>query len=78
MQFFRSLLNAKPNMLDPDIPKRLPQQPVASTLAIEPTEKIATAIKVVVNAKAVESDGLPVVRKLPRHLTRFTRGQGPP
>ena len=65
-------------MLDPDIPKRLPQQPVASTLAIEPTEKITTAIKVMVNAKEVASDGLPVVRKLPRHLTLFPRGQGPP
>ena len=29
VQFFRSLLNSKSDMLDPDIPKRLPQQPVA-------------------------------------------------
>ena len=30
MRFFRSLLNSKSDMLDPDIPKRLPQQPVVS------------------------------------------------
>ena len=39
VRFFRSLLNAKSDMLDPDIPKRLPQQPVASALGIEPTEE---------------------------------------
>ena len=37
-RFFRSLLNAKSDMLDSDIPKRLPQQPVPSTLGIEPKE----------------------------------------
>ena len=47
-------------MLDPDIPKRLSQQPVASALGIEPTEEeIATAMKAVANAKAVGLDGLP-------------------
>ena len=47
-------------MLDPDIPKRLPQQPVASALRIEPTEKeIATAMKAMANANAVGPDGLP-------------------
>ena len=46
VRFFRSLLNSKSDMLDPDIPKRLPQQPVASALGIEPTEEeIATAMK---------------------------------
>ena len=35
VRFFRSLLNSKSDMLDPDIPKRLPQQPVASALGIE-------------------------------------------
>ena len=53
VRFFRSLLNSKPDMLDLDIPKRLPQQPVASAFGIEPTEEeIATAMK------AVEPDGL--------------------
>ena len=48
-------------MLDPDIPKRLPQQPVASALGIKPTEaEIATAMKAMAYAKAVGSDGLPV------------------
>ena len=47
-------------MLDPEIPKGLPQQPVASALGIEPTEEIVTAMKAMVNAKAVGSDGLPV------------------
>ena len=28
VRYFRSLLNAKSNMLDPDIPKRLPQHPL--------------------------------------------------
>ena len=38
-RFFLSLLNDKFDMLDPDIPKRLPQQSVASALKIEPTEE---------------------------------------
>ena len=47
-------------MLDPDIPKRLPQQPDASALGIEPTEEeIATAMKAMANEKAVGPDGLP-------------------
>ena len=54
MRFFRLLLNSKSDVLDPDIPKRLPQHPVASALRIEPTEEeIATAMKAMVKAKAV-------------------------
>ena len=60
VQFFRSLLNAKSDMLDPDIPKRLPQHPPASALEMEPTEEeITTAMKAMANAKAVGPDGLP-------------------
>ena len=60
VRFSRLLLNSKSGMLDPDIRKRLPQQPVASALGIEPTEeKIATVIKAMTNAKAVGPDGLP-------------------
>ena len=60
VRFFHSLLNSKPDMLDADIPKRLPQHPVASALGIEPTEEeIATAMKAMANAKAVGPDGLP-------------------
>ena len=60
VRFFRSLLNSKSDMLDPDIPKRLPQKPVAGALGIEPTEEeIATAMKAIVNATAVGPDGLP-------------------
>ena len=60
MRFFRSLLKSKSDMFEPDIPKRLPQHPVASALGIEPTaEKIATAKKAMSNAKAVGPDGLP-------------------
>ena len=60
VRFFRSLLNSKSDMIDADIPKRLPQHPVASALGIEPTEEeIATAMKAMVNAKAVGPDGLP-------------------
>ena len=60
VRFFRSLLSAKSDMLDPDIPKRLPQQPVVSALGIKPKEEeIATAIKAMANAKAVGPDGLP-------------------
>ena len=60
VRFFRSLLNSKSDMLDPDIPKRLPQHPVASALGIEPTEEdIATARKAMTNAKAVGPGGLP-------------------
>ena len=41
-------------------PKRLPQQPVASALGIEPTEEeIATAMQAMANDKAVGLDGLP-------------------
>ena len=58
-RFFRSLMNAESDMLDPDIPKRLPQHPVASALGIEPTEEeIATSMKAMENAKAVGPDGL--------------------
>ena len=39
VQFFRSLLNSKSEMLDPDIPKRLPLQPVVSALGIEPRRR---------------------------------------
>ena len=47
-------------MLDPDIPKRLPQQPVASALEIESTEEvIATAMKAMANEKVVGPDRLP-------------------
>ena len=57
VRFFRSLLNFKSDMLDANIPKRLPQHPVACALGIEPTEEeIATAMA---NAKAVGPDGLP-------------------
>ena len=60
VRFFRSLLNAKSDMLDPNISKRLPQHPVASVLGIEPTEEeIATAMKAASNVKAVGPDGLP-------------------
>ena len=53
-------MSAKPDMLDPDIPNRLPQHPVASALGIEPTEEdITTAMKAMANAKAVGPDGLP-------------------
>ena len=56
----RSLLNSEFDMLDADIPKRLPQHPVASALGIEPTEEeIAPAMKAMANAKAVGPDGLP-------------------
>ena len=60
VRFFRSRLNSKSDMIDADIPKRLPQHPVASALGIEPTEEeIATAMKAMANAKAVGPDGLP-------------------
>ena len=60
MRFFRSLLNDKSDILDPDIPKRLPQHLVASALGIESTEdEIATATKAMTNTKAVGPDGLP-------------------
>ena len=60
VRFFRSLMNSKSDMLDPDIPKRLPQQPVASALRIERTEEeITTAMKAMASEKAVGPDGLP-------------------
>ena len=60
VRLFRSLLNSKSDMLDHDIPKRLPQHPAASALGIQPTEEgIATAMKAMTNAKAVGPDGLP-------------------
>ena len=60
VRLFRSRLNAKPYMLDSDIPKRLPQYPVASALGIEHTEEdTATAMKAMANAKAVGPDGFP-------------------
>ena len=77
-----SLLNSKSDMLDPDIPKRLPQQRVASAFGIEPTEKeIATGMKAMANEKAVGPGGLPVEllklglqqgRTIPLEFHRFT------
>ena len=60
VRFFRSPLNSKSDIIDPDITKRLQQHPVASTLGIEPTEdEIATTMKAMSNTKAVGPDGLP-------------------
>ena len=60
VRFFPSLLNSKSDMFDADIPKRLPQHPIASALGIEPTEEdIATAMKAMANAKAVGPDDFP-------------------
>ena len=48
-------------MIDLDIPKRLPQQPVASALGTESMEEeIATAMEAMANAKAVGADDLPM------------------
>ena len=53
VRFIRSLLKAKSDMLDLDVPESLPQR------GMEPTEEeIATAMKAVANAKAVGPDGL--------------------
>ena len=60
VRFFHSLLNAKSDMLDSNIPKRLPQHLVASALGIEPKEEeITTAMKAMANAKAMGPGGLP-------------------
>ena len=60
VRFFRSPLNSKSDILDPDITKRLQQHPVASTLGLEPTEEeIATTMKAMSNTKALGPDGLP-------------------
>ena len=73
VRFFRSLLNSKSDMLDADIPKRLPQHPVTSALGIEPTEEeIATAMEATANAKAVKPDGLQQDRTILRELHRLT------
>ena len=56
-----SLLKAKSEMLDPDVPKRLRHQPVTSALGIEPMEEEnASALKAMANANAVGPDDLPV------------------
>ena len=52
VRFFRSLLNSKSDTIDPDIPKRVPQYPVANALGIGPTENaIATAMKAMANIR---------------------------
>ena len=53
MRFTRSLLKAKSDMLDPDVPKRLPQPGIEAT-----EEEIATAMKAMANAKTVGPEGL--------------------
>ena len=62
-------------MLDPEIPKRLSQEPVASALGIEPTEEeIATVMKAGTKAKAVGSDDHPAeLLKLHRFTTLIWR-----
>ena len=59
VRFIRSLLKAKSDMLDPDVPKSLPQRGMEST-----EEEIATAMNAMANAKAVGLDGL--LPKLPK------------
>lgn len=61
MRCFRSLLNAKSDMLDPDIPKRLQQQPIESALGTEATEDAGavTVMKAKTNAKLVGPDDFP-------------------
>ena len=69
--FFRSLLNAKSHMLDPDIPERLPKQPVARAIEIEPTEEdIATAMKAMSNAKVGRAGTPAELLKLGLHQDR--------
>ena len=61
VRLFRSLWNSKSDMTDPDISKRLPQQPVMSALGTKSTkDEIATSMKTIANAEAVGADGLPV------------------
>ena len=60
MSFFRLLLNGQSHILHPNIPKRLPEHPVAGALGIEPTEEeFATAMKAMANAKAGGGNDLP-------------------
>ena len=60
-RLFRSLLNAKYDIIDPDIPERLLHQSVASAFGTEPTEgEVASAMKTMADAKAVRLVGLPV------------------
>ena len=73
------MLDTKSDKLDPEILKRLPQQPVASALGTEPTEEeIATAMKVMegrVHCRTSQERRQDGVRELPRHLiARVTRG----
>ena len=71
MRFLRSLVNEKYDKLDSDIPKRLPQQPDASTLGTEPTEEeVATTMNALAS---VGPDGLPVeLLKLGLHQNQAT------
>ena len=52
-------MNAKSDMLDPYIPKRLPQHPVAGALRIKSTEGVSTAMKATANVRAVGPGGHP-------------------
>ena len=74
MRFLRSLLNKNHDKFDPDIPKRLPQQPVASARGTEPTEEeVATAMKAAASVKTVRPDGLPMeLLKLGLHQNQIT------
>ena len=63
MRFFRSVLSAKPETIDPYITERLPQQPFAGFLGTEPTKKeVTTAIDEGHGKResSAEPDGLPV------------------
>ena len=53
VRFIRSLLKAKSDMLDLDVPKSLPQRGMEST-----EEETATAMKAMANAKTAGPDGL--------------------
>ena len=85
VRFFRSLLNSTSDMLDPDIPKKLPQQPLASALGIEPTEEeIATAMKAMAGRafRGTAETRTPTrsdhpARVPPTHHPHLARGESP-
>ena len=61
VRFFSDLLNGKSDDLDHSIIAGIPQHPIAHARGVEPTEEeVASALRSMANAKAVEPDELPV------------------
>ena len=71
VRHFRSLLNAKSEIVDPTVISKIPQRPIMEAIT---EDEVAAALRSMANAKAVGPDGLPAeLLKLGLHENRTIR-----